>query len=683
MIKGVRGVKNNWKPSLTNIRKMKLHMGKSIATKMIIWGIIMVLLIFGTLETIVLSFSKNTLINITTKQSKMLTEQYTASVDEWINSIATQVKGSAAKNVMRTNIDTLVKDEFKLLRQSFPEIKKIHLVNGKTGIEEYSLTTMNFTNFNDKTFFKEAVSQKQTIISGEDIQPHVEKSYGYIATPVGPSNSDTSRILIVAFSMQKMLDRIAGVQFMENGYGYVLNENGLVVAHKNEEYTNNVEIGSDPAYKEIMQKVIDRSSTNVIYTDNGIESFASIAPLKTLPWSLVLSTSLSEIYGEVNSMGWIIFLVSIPVTVLAGAAIWWYANSMKRQLITVTTQMQRVGSGDFTTNIEVQGKDEIAQVGQALNQMVGELKDLITRVQSQAVVLNVASGELQKHSEANTVSLHQISGTLTGISERISMQNREVQSTVTTVSEISEGVEQVAISAEATSNATSKTLERAQVGMKQVQDVVEVVRGVTSEIGQNANRMHTLRQRSNEISEIVKMITGIASQTNLLALNAAIEAARAGEAGKGFSVVASEVRKLAEESSSFSEKIAAIAGSINYEAKEMTINMDDVVKQADVGLKSVEMVGQSFTHILQEIQAAAEQSESMTAISEEMAAGNQVVSSSMQNLSQRSGEIDQSLIEAVTTIEAQLKAISEINKNVQSMQELSNDLEAHVSKFQV
>ncbi|MCR8998404.1 hypothetical protein, partial [Brevibacillus laterosporus] len=63
--------------------------------------------------------------------------------------------------------------------------------------------------------------------------------------------------------------------------------------------------------------------------------------------------------------------------------------------------------------------------------------------------------------------------------------------------------------------------------------------------------------------------------------------------------------------------------------------------------------------------------------------GNQVVRSSMQNLSQRSGEIDQSLIEAVTTIEAQLKAISEINKNVQSMQELSNDLEAHVSKFQV
>ncbi len=672
-------------PKIRRQTNKKASKGKrfngSLAKKMISFGILLVLIVIASLQLIALSYSKMTLIDITSKQAKMLAEQHSASIEEWLGELATSIKTTASKRVMTTNLDSLIMEQFSLLKQSHKEIIKIYLVDSTTGNELYSLTSRNNLNFTEKKYFQNALKTKVLTISDEEITKGAERSTLYMATPIGDNNTDTSRILVVGFTIQQLSKKVELIPFMKEGYAFVVRPDGLVTAHRLRQNINQLNLKENAEYNEMFTLMSKNESGSFIYKDNGKTSFAAFSPIPSLKWDIVLTTTIDEVYGEINQMGWFIFLISIPIVGISAGLIWWFAKKIRTSLFGIAQDMQKIGSGDFQVEVKVTGKDELALVGHTMNQMVGELRNLISLVQGQAIQLNVATDELSKHSNENREAINEITGNMSLISEKVSIQAKDVHATVATVTEISHAVEQVAIAAESTTVATTRTFDRAREGREQVENVIKSVRAATDEVVATTKRMHKMRDRAKEITSIVEMISTVASQTNLLALNAAIEAARAGEAGRGFSVVASEVRKLAEDSNVFSEKIALIARSINDEAMEMSRDMDEIVTRVNDGLTAVEAVGESFENIVGDIQAAAEQSEAMSATSEEMAAGNQIVTSSMQRLSSMSSEISNTITGVVHTIDEQLTAISRINENVEQMKELADELTQSVQKF--
>lgn len=653
----------------------------SLATKMIVFGLILVLIIIGSLQYIALSFSKSTLINITSNQAKMLAEQHATSMNDWVQSILDSTQEAASKRVMTTDLEPLIREQFTLLRQSHKEISKIYLIDTTTGKALYSLTGKNEIDFKQKKYFQDALNSKGSVVSDEEIVEGINKSFLYIATPVGEQNKDVSRLFVVGFTIDEILEKTQEIPFMQHGYAFVVKPDGLVVAHKDPAQNNKLSIAGKSEYSEMVEMLKQPASNSLLYTDNGKTSFAAFAPIPALNWHIVLSTGVDEVYGEVSSMGWYFTLISIPVIVFSVWLIWWFARRIRSSLYAIAQDMEKIGSGRFDVHVNVQGNDELAMVGRKMNEMAAELRSLVSLVQGQASRLNIATDELTQFAEENKGAISVITSNISAIAQRVSTQTNEVQATAHTVSEISQGVEQVAIAAEATSVATTRTFERAQGGMQLVENVIGTVRQATAEVERTAEQMHSLREQARQITSIVEMIRSIAAQTNLLALNAAIEAARAGEAGRGFSVVASEVRKLAEESSSFSERIASIAHSINDEAMEMSKHMDEIVTMVSCGLQSVESVGTAFHNIVADIQSAAEQSESMTATSQEMAAGNQVVTNSMQRLASMSDEISDSITDVVKTVDEQLHSIARINENVEQLKKMADELTENVSRF--
>lgn len=655
----------------------------SIAKKMIAFGIILVLIVIGSVQLIAQSLSKQTLVNITSEQAIMLVEQHSTSFNDWLQELSDSIKMTAAKRVMGTDLDPLIIEQFRLLKQEYREIFKIHLVDGSNGNELYSLTAKSNLNFSNKKFFAETKNTKKMAISDEEIVKGADKSILYIAMPTGDFNDDTSRILVVGVSVQELIKKVESIPFMKNGYAFVVKPDGLVTAHKERKNTNTLNISENPSYKEMLDRMKAGKSDSLLYRVNGNTYFAAFSPIPLIGWNVVLTTSIQDVYGEIDQMTWIIALISIPIIAISALLIWWFAKKIRASLFAIANDMQKIGSGDFQVEVKVKGNDEIALVGRTMNKMVGELRNLISLVQAQAVQLNLASDELSKHANENKEAINEIVGNINFISDKVHTQTKDVQSAVTTVSEISTAIEQVAVAAESTTLATTRTFDRARDGKHLVDTVITNVRSAVQEVESTANRMHKLRERAREITSIVEMITAIASQTNLLALNAAIEAARAGEAGRGFSVVASEVRKLAEESNVFSEKIAEIARSINDEAMEMSTDMDEIVKMVSMGLTSVESVGASFENIVSDIQQTAEQSEAMSATSEEMAAGSQIVTSSMQRLSLAAEDINVTISGVAETIDEQLSSIALINENIKQLKQLADELNDSVKKFQI
>ncbi|MBF0463965.1 MAG: HAMP domain-containing protein [Nitrospirae bacterium] len=371
------------------------------------------------------------------------------------------------------------------------------------------------------------------------------------------------------------------------------------------------------------------------------------------------SASISELQNSGNqkynstrniTIGLIITIVFLS---LFTAAI--LIRKIMKSLLYLKETTESAAGGDLTKDALVVSDDEIGELANSFNTMLGSLRNIISKIFSGVSLLAEVSEELNS--------------TMTTILQMIDEQTNKTGQISTSSTQMSQTVVDIARNASDMAASAANTLKVANDGSSIVEKTGKEVKEISKTVLSLFDVINSLGERSKQIGEIISVIKDIADQTNLLALNAAIEAARAGEQGRGFAVVADEVRKLAERTGKSTTEISGMINSIQEETTKAIKSVQDGTKSVETGVKLAEQAKMSLDKIVE-------------------TAGNlhsmvQHIATSTEEMSTVSGTISED-ISAVAVISDETSGHShKILESVNKLQTLSADLQRTAGQFDV
>lgn len=370
----------------------------------------------------------------------------------------------------------------------------------------------------------------------------------------------------------------------------------------------------------------------------------------------------------------------ILAAVLIGAVL---VRSIVNPLQRVNEQLRAIaeGEGDLTQKLSVTSRDEIGSLAESFNRMLANLRDMILQIRSHSEQVAASAEQLTASSEQTGKATEQIAMTVQEMAAGSDRQAKSVEASHVEVEGMATGIGQIAARAETVSAAAIHTAELATNGNETIQHVVAQMNGMGEAMESLSGTVSGLGSRSEQIGQIVGVITGISAQTNLLALNAAIEAARAGEHGRGFAVVADEVRKLAEQAAASAGQITQLIESIQLETQEAISSVQKTAQQTEACMDGVARAGETFAHIRDEVVRVAAEVKGVSAASRTLTGSTEKVAESMRIISGVTQEGAARTLDVSAAAEEQLASMEEIHSSAASLARLAEELEKLIGKF--
>lgn len=251
-------------------------------------------------------------------------------------------------------------------------------------------------------------------------------------------------------------------------------------------------------------------------------------------------------------------------------------------ILNLLDEMGDLADGDLTVKAEV-AENVIGAVADSINYTIDSLRDLVTEINRATEQVNQATAQAQETSSA--------------LLNAAELQSQQITETGEAVNHMTQSILQISGNAEEASSVARRSLDATIQGARAVQNTIIGMNEIRAQIQETSKRIKRLGESSQEISEIVDLISDITEQTNILALNAAIQAASAGEAGRGFTVVAEEVQRLAERSSEATKQISAIVKTIQTDTNSAVAAMEKSTEGVVEGARLSDAAGQALHEI--------------------------------------------------------------------------------------
>ncbi|MGE6258444.1 methyl-accepting chemotaxis protein [Heyndrickxia sporothermodurans] len=371
----------------------------------------------------------------------------------------------------------------------------------------------------------------------------------------------------------------------------------------------------------------------------------------------------SEMYSAMSSFKKKIIISTLIILIVSVSVVFLLSHYIVKPLKELTNKVSKVGEGDLSIILEEKRKDEIGSLSTAFQQMMNDLKQIILGIQSNSIKLVNTSNQLVHSTNEVKESNQQIAMTMNELSDGADDQASSVNQVSQTMNEFSYQIQRASESGMELSHSSNKVMELTNNGYHLMSESEKQMETIYHGVMESIKKVKSLDLQSKEISKLVQVIQDIADQTNLLALNAAIEAARAGEHGKGFSVVATEVRKLAEQVSGSIGNIVEIVDGVQKESNDTVIALQHSFTQVDEGTKKIKTTRETFNEI----------NHSVLKIQEKI----QNISENLNVISNQGKEIDLSLENVASIAEESSAGIEQTSASIQQSTSIMNEIVAN------
>ncbi|SFB37684.1 methyl-accepting chemotaxis protein [Acetitomaculum ruminis DSM 5522] len=532
------------------------------------------------------------------------------------------------------------------------KLERMSVLAKQNGFESYDvlnlkgISYLNETNYSDKDFFQSALNGTAAISDIEKCEDGFEFT---IAAPLyDESLTKIQDVVCYKMEIDFLKDILSSLNLSETSYAYLIDDNGNVIVHTNEELIDKVNISEEKgALSEIYNNLTEERTGSKEYTYNNTRVLCGYSPIPgSSGWSIVVAELYTTYVHDVNSMTYqmIFILVILLITFIIISRI--VANLIAKPIIRVKDSLSKIAVGDFSENIKTiknPKKYEVAVLTNTAAMMLDRLKKIV--MDSTDILEGLSNYNLkQEKMDTYPGDFNKLSDSVNKISNILNELIVEVSQST---SYVGNGSKELAQAADALAQGTTT-----QAGS--IQNVVSDIEDMAKRINRNAQNEKTVDQQiknlncliqngngemtnlvevvkeveamSADIQKIVGTIDSIAFQTNLLALNASVEAARAGIHGKGFAVVASEVGALAAKSSNASQQTADLIESCLSKIEEA---MNCANTTFDVLTRIVENSGE-ISKAFEEISADTNQQvENASSIQKEIVNISNVVQSNM------------------------------------------------------
>ena len=440
-------------------------------------------------------------------------------------------------------------------------------------------------------------------------------------------------------------------------------------------------ITAEAFYQDIVASAESSGNKQVNY--NGAENLMGYNKIGDTGFVLVGLIPTAELYAvssRILSVTVILIFLAASVSILIGI---FMSTSMGRTINRIIKVAGKAASGDLTDDPTSRRKDELGTLTASINSMIKSMRLLIG--QAAAIAASVDSSASTAASTSRQVSdvSREISRAIQEISEGASAQAADAEKGSEKMSELAQKINIVSENSNAIESFSRKTMSLTQEGLASVAELDQRAKETTDITNAIIDDIKMLDNNSKSIGKIIHVISGIADQTNLLALNAAIEAARAGEAGRGFSVVADEVRRLAEQSMNATKDIVSIIKS-NQEQTERTVQRAEasggILKLQNDSLQNTIEI---FRNISESMELLAEKvGNTINAVSD---MDNYKIETIMtiESISAISEQTAASSQEVTASTEEQLSGIEELTEYAQKLSEAARILTEVISKFRI